>query len=88
MRYYPFPHQNLEYSNKLLAKGIEMYELQFALSPCDDSRNSKPYGAIKLYIVWYGLITVFNSSPPSPAYMHCWIDSSFVKIMTCRLVGN
>ena len=30
---------------------------------------------------WLGL----NSSPPSDAYMHQWIKSALVQIMTCRL---
>ena len=31
---------------------------------------------------------IFNSSPPSVAYMLLWIGSAFVQIMACRLVGT
>ena len=31
---------------------------------------------------------MFNSFPPSAAYMRQWIDSTFVQIMACHLFGT
>ena len=34
-------------------------------------------------IIW--MISRFNSSPPSAAYMHQWTGSALVQIIACRL---
>ena len=35
----------------------------------------------------FQILMLFNSSPPSAAYMRQWIRSALVQIMACRLFG-
>ena len=37
---------------------------------------------------WHNMVKVFNTSPPSAAYMRQWIESALGQIMACRLFST
>ena len=53
------------------------------------SQRTKIAGSVS--IAWRrhtrDMVSLFNSSPPSAAYMRQWIGSALVQIMACRLFG-